>query len=142
MTSQVASKLIENLRFLHQMGYSDPVVTKENSELLGDSLLLKYASTEANRALEIGFVERSASRQGSLSVFIVNQVGESFSLEDWIAAKGTAGRLRFLQDEFESEDEFIRKFSRDLETLVDGEIHGTLIGKEWDAVPFDWKGYR
>lgn len=132
--------LSDELSFLRDLGYQGPVSSTESSRLLGDSLLLTYESA-FGRSVEIGYAP-GGQRPTSVSVFVCNSNGDKFSLEDWIAARSPEFDIHFVAKAGESESEFLTQLSRGVRDLSQGTLHSTFAGADWDAVAFDWKGYR
>jgi len=138
---KVAIDILSNrMKFLRAFGYDKPSVSIEQSVLLGNSLLLKYEST-SDRNIEIGYSVNN-QRPASATIFISNSRGERFSLEDWVSCRLPNNIIRFAGKAQEPEIEFLGQFSDGVEELLQGALKSTLTGEAWDAVPFDWKGYR
>lgn len=136
-----AEALEKGLECLRAIGFSAPIQTLESSKLLGESLLMRWTSA-ADRAVEVGYVATSERRPASLVVFISRGEGDKFSLEDWVRAKRPSVTIRFVAQKSESEEHFLKQFTENLCELFHTLLYGTLVATEWDAVPFDWKGYR
>jgi hypothetical protein len=140
--SHSAEILSSKLNCLQSLGLSKPTVSVEESKLLGSSLLLTYTSASAHRSIEVGYVAADAKRAASASIFIVGQNRERFSLEDWLLSSGRQDHMRFVAARSESENNFLDQLAAGLCSLGRSSLHSTLVGDAWDAVPFNWKGYR
>lgn len=135
--------LSESLSFLQAMGFGVSSTSIETSKLLGDSFLMIYTSARAQRRIEVSYTAVSASRFASISIFVCNDDGDSFSVEDWVIAKNSFSGFQFVADQnLQDEQRFLEQFCLKFRTVAEGALYQTLIGVEWDAVPFDWKGYR
>lgn len=131
------------LNFLQAMGFSASSTSIETSRLLGDSLVMIYTSILAQRRIEVSYVAAHGNRTAAVSIFLCDISGERFSLEDWVTAKNSSSGLRFVADQnLQDEQSFLEQFCLKFRFVAEGPLYGTLMGVEWDAVPFDWKGYR
>lgn len=140
--SPVVQSLAAGLLFLHDLGFAAPTVRGEASRLWGQTSVLTFTGINTKCNVEVGFAPASESRPITLSVFLCKQTGERFSLEDWVRQRLPASSLSFSLQDANDEVFFIRQFCKDCEDVLCGPLRPTLLGEAWDAVAFDWKGYR
>ena len=140
-----ASEVLQNgLSFLATLGFDKSTVSTEQSKLAGHSLLLGYKSSIALRRIELSYLYSQLGRPGTIIVGIFSGDGDSFSLEDWLRAKEKKIDYNFFinHDPVRKEYDFIKKFIRTFEKLCEHDLKETLLGNEWEPIPFDWKGYK
>lgn len=136
------NQLISGFEFLNQWNYKTLSVSIETSQLLGDSLLIVFESAAAKRQIELSFSPEKNGRAAAISLFFCNQSGERFSLEDWVSMKLLESDLAFSNIAEDTEQSFLSSFCVNCRSLFESSLRDTVAGISWDAVPFDWKGYR
>jgi hypothetical protein len=140
--AHITQLLASGFLFLKDLGFVAPAIRVESSRMLGETLVLRFASTHAKRTVEVGYVSASPDRLAALSVFLCAKTGERFSLEDWVRQNLPTMRLPFTVQTVADEASLVTQFCSSCEDILCGPLRSTLLGEAWVDVEMDWKGYR
>jgi hypothetical protein len=135
--------LSDGLGFLEALGFKEPEINVKQDELLGGVLKMVYISTTVSRQIRVSFSQGKGKFSAAIIMSIGMPSGASFFVEDWIDEKLPDFQLPFLGDGVViDEEDLLRRSCIAYKKLLEGPLHATVTGKEWDAVPFNWGGYR
>lgn len=139
----LSSMIRKSLNFLNTFGFDRFKMMTESNNLVGDSLLLNYESSQTGRRIDIAYSSAQKERPHTFVVFLFSKEGDGFSLEDWLNLKKKQ-ELKFVSDPSTniSEVEFIAQFAASFEKICQNDLKKIIDGSQWESAPFDWKGYR
>lgn len=64
-----------------------------------------YVSDLLRRRIEVSYVAANDNRPAVMAIFLCNDAGERFSLEDWIKAKHNTSALQFVANQEVNEEQ-------------------------------------
>lgn len=138
------SLILNHLDVFAKHGLTYRKTTIEHSRLVGDSAVFQFSDIGNGITVELGFLPCLRDRKASFSVFIVNARGQSLNVREYLRTHDRHDLLNQFTDQGQAValDTFVTNFLRLIDSLFSTELKDILSGTRWEAVPFDWKGYK
>ncbi len=140
----VSRSLRASLAFLTCWAYTPLPDEIRHSTLLGEQLLIRYASDASGRDVRIHFSPATASHADRFSVFVGSIDGQSLFVNDYLTQ---CGQQDLSQSFINSAPEkTTTAFCRDVASILRLEFETRLAdliqGRPWNSPTFDWQPYK
>jgi len=142
--SVLEERLANGFGCLRSLGYNLLPARSEQSALLGEQWIFRLECPELRRALDIYFSYGSKGVDMMASAFVVALEDGHFGVDDYLRAHDRPDLLeKICSSARPNEQEFyIQNYLSELESICCSVLLPILSGEYWEAVDFDWRGYR
>jgi len=124
-----------------ESGYGNYSHESKEMELVGEYVESVFYSSTKNRKITICYIERTENTAEVLSVYIENEVGDSFSITEYLKAqKITDTKIITSLLIGNHLGDFASRLNNCLGMyieVIDDHLKNIVLGQEWETVPID-----
>lgn len=141
---EVSRSLHPCLAFLTGWGYTQLPDEISHSALLGDELVIRYASTLSGREVCICFSPGMAPQAAHFSVFVSSRDGEQLFVNNYLSQRDGVDVSRSLIHAAPEQSiaAFCREAAASLQSEFETGLADLVQGRSWNFPPFDWAPYK
>lgn len=123
----------------HGFQFKSPLV--KHTDAIGDYIEIEVTCTNTGKTLLITYTPALNLRPESISVFLQNISGDTFSIGDYLSNKKLDPKLRksiCLASHHGSLNERVEMALVASREVIFSYLERVLIGNEWESVPINW----
>ncbi len=116
----------------------------DDNDLLRAKAGLVRANGNNGIAVRFAIFPHASGNRHGLSALLLNKEGQKLNIDDYLEIHRRPNPMREAASSLAESDlaSFVRSCVAELLILLAGDLREILDGNRWEAVPFNWHGYR